>query len=721
MNTILLVGQYNMFLLKLIQKLHIKKWNIYTLVSNNYSKPKNVFEQYSFDYSSDSINEVITSCKPDVILFSGAYDSSYDCDYKDVRSTTLKYLSDLSNILIASSKQKIKHFIYVSSQEVFEDDYIIDIKEDVLVYSKSNRSISISLGENIVSYFGNTGQMETTIARLDNLYGTPQNRNHCNDFFSKMCIDALIKGQIQVDAKKVFSLLHINDATEALLLLIESPKRKHDLYHISSMEEIREDELAKLIQTNCSYPVEIIDKTVGLKERLILSNKRFCEEFSFDIRNSYQDTMPDIIEHINNHKKRFLNYDELIEEREKKYQILSLFKKVIPHIESIIIFVLIFILNENLSNSIYFSGIQFYLLYVLLFSIVYGRQQAIFTSLLSLMGLIFSQSIHSTNIYFLVDSEIYIEAVQIFIVGLSVGHLKDKYSKLNLEMKDEFNFLNDKLKDITSINTSNEKIKDYYTDKVFSSEESIGYIYNITSKLHQAAEGEVLFAALDTLKEIMGTKDVAIYVVSKKNYCRLTSSSSSKAASLGKTVKMDNYNMIFNELRKKQVYINRRLDSTLPMMASALYDEKDEIRIVIFLWKLPYENMTLYYSNLLNVVGALVYSVFVRDANYLDALSYNRYYEGTTILQEDALKKMIDVYKRAEERAYSESCVLRITSEVKSIKRLNEKLNQLLRETDLIGRLPEGNLAILLTNTNRNEANYVRERLLSDNIETRIL
>ena len=68
MNNILLVGQYNLFILNLIQKFHIKKWNIYTLVSDNYVKPKNVFEQY-FDYSSDSINEVITSCKFDVILF----------------------------------------------------------------------------------------------------------------------------------------------------------------------------------------------------------------------------------------------------------------------------------------------------------------------------------------------------------------------------------------------------------------------------------------------------------------------------------------------------------------------------------------------------------------------------------------------------------------------------------------------------------------------------
>ena len=131
--------------------------------------------------------------------------------------------------------------------------------------------------------------------------------------------------------------------------------------------------------------------------------------------------------------------------------------------------------------------------------------------------------------------------------------------------------------------------------------------------------------------------------------------------------------------------------------------------------------MTLYYSNLLTVVGALVYSIFVRDANYLDALAYNRYYDDTTILQQAAFKEMMDIYKRAEEKGYSESCVLNITNKVESIKELNEKLIQLLRETDLIGMMPEGDLAILLTNTNRNEANYVRERLMNGNIDTIIM
>ena len=83
------------------------------------------------------------------------------------------------------------------------------------------------------------------------------------------------------------------------------------------------------------------------------------------------------------------------------------------------------------------------------------------------------------------------------------------------------------------------------------------------------------------------------------------------------------------------------------MMASALFDEKGNMRSVIFLWEIPYEQMTLYQANLLTIVGALVYSVVVRDADYLDALAYRRYISDTAILQESAYHEMLEIYKQA--------------------------------------------------------------------------
>lgn len=719
MKTVLIIGNYDIFTKLLYKKFHIEKWRIYTLVANkNLVKPMHVFEQYAFDYKSDTVKEVIESCRPDAIIFTGAYDSSYNWKLQNVNDIALNFIAGLSNILVSAAALGIKHFVYLSSEAVFEDDYIIDIKEDMPVTPGSYKSTAIALGENITSYFGQATRTETTIVRLANMYTIPVNRESCNDPLSKMCLEALINGRLQVNAKRGFTSLYVKDAIEALYLLISAGERKHNLYHVSSTEEVTEEEIAKIISDNYKHPLDIVDKTVGLRKRLSLSNERFCGEFPFEVRNSYKKIIPEILSYMSNHKKHFLHSDDIYRKEQDRHHLMRLFKKAVPFFECILLFIPAFFLSHGIIQNRYLAGINFYLLYVLLFSVVYGSQQAIFASLLSVIGHILNRILKPAGVSFYLDTDLYIQIVQIFIVGLSVGYLKDRYEDLNKKLNDEIDFLKEKLNDIKIINSSNRKIKDYFTDKLIVSKESIGRIYDITSRINNAGKGEVLFAALDILKEIMETKEVSIYLVTNKDYCRLASSSGIKAASLGKSINMKDYGMIFDVLKMRQVYINRTLDDGLPMMASALFDDRQKMRIVIFLWDLSYEKMTLYNANLLTVVGALIYSAFVQGANYMDALAYRRFVPGTTVLREDAFNEMLDIYKRAKEKGYTESSILYVQNEDMTIKEINEKIRPMLRETDYIGLRPDGNIAILLANTSENESVHVRERLSKENIKT---
>lgn len=721
MKTVLIVGNYNAFTSQLIKKIHIDKWRIYTLTSSTtLIKPTYVLEQFVFEYSSESVKEVIKSCSPDVIIYTGAYDSLYNWDNDNANNIALSFTKDISNMLIAATMNSVGHFIYLSSEAVFEGEYSIDIKEDMTVYPSSYKSIAIAQGEALTLHTGQTNQMEITVVRFANMYGIPSNRQECFDIYSRMCFDALLNGRLRVNAKRIFSSIYVKDAVEALYVLINAPNRKHNIYHISSTEEVTEDQIASLIKENSSYPIDIIDQTRGLRHRQILSNERFHKEFTIDIRNSYKEIVPKIISYINRHKKRFLSIEEIIERRENVHHFYRLFRKVIPYIESVLLFVFVFMLSHGIIDNKYLQGANFYMLYVLLFALVYGRQQAIFASLLSSIGYITSNLLEAQSVSLLIDTHIYIQIVQIFVVGLSVGHLRDKFTDINTDMSNEVKFLKGKLKDITTINSSNKRIKEYYSDKIISSTESIGRIYNITSRLHNAEKGEVLFSALDTLKEIMGTDDVSIYLASQSSYCRLASSSSPLASSLGKSITMSNYQMIFDQLHAGQVFINRTLDNKLPMMASSIFNEEDNMRIIILIWNLPYERMTLYYANLLTIVGALVYSVFVRDANYLDALAYKRLIPGTSILQEDAFRDIVDIYMRAGDKGYSESTILHIQKGEMSIMEINNKIKPSLRETDYIGMMSNKSLAILLTNSSKDDSLIVKDRLERSGISTRL-
>ncbi len=719
MSTILIAGGYGTLTGSLIHKFYKEDWRIYTLISKKkLLKPAHVFEQYIFPYDSDIIKEIISSCRPDVILFTGAYDPAYQWDEKSEKDDSLNYISGLSNLLMCASMLGVKHFVYISSDKVYEDEYVIDMKEDMQVSPNSFKGMTISQGENLSLHFNLTTQMEVTVTRLANLFGIPAKREACTDIFSEMCLKTLATSRLKVNAKKIFSGLYITDAIEGLYLLINAPERAYPLYHISSMEEITEDAVAGLIQEHYPYPIDIVDQTIGLKRRIILSNERFCNEFSFEIKNSYRDIIPTILTYMENHKNQFLNQDVTYEGTGIRFRLLRLLKKSIPYLECIVFFIPFFMLNNRAVGNSYFNGINFYLLYVLLFAVMHGRQQAIFSSLLSVIGYCFRQMYTASGFSLLININTYIWIVQIFIVGLTVGHLRDKFREMEADKNEKIDFLTDRLNDITLINSSNTKIKNFFADKLISSTESIGRIYDITSRLGKAETGEVLFAALDTLTELMETPDVSIYLVSNTEYCRLASASSEKSRSFGKSISMNNYKVLFDVLKSKQTFINRSLDSTLPMMANALFDDKNTMRIVIFLWSIPYDKMTLYYANLLSIISTLVYSVFVRDADYLDALAYRRFLPDTTILQEAAFSEMISIYRHAGEKGYAESCLLHMEGNSLPPKELNDIIMPLLRATDYIGAMSDGTLAILLSNTNMKEAVHVKTRLEENHIRT---
>lgn len=63
---VFIAGSYNAFTNELIKKFHKENDKVYVLTGEQYhgNKPHNVFEQYTFPYTGDSIIEVLDSVQP---------------------------------------------------------------------------------------------------------------------------------------------------------------------------------------------------------------------------------------------------------------------------------------------------------------------------------------------------------------------------------------------------------------------------------------------------------------------------------------------------------------------------------------------------------------------------------------------------------------------------------------------------------------------------------
>ena len=391
--------------------------------------------------------------------------------------------------------------------------------------------------------------------------------------------------------------------------------------------------------------------------------------------------------------------------------------RLLPFIENMICFIPFFMLNNRAVGSEYFDRLDFYLLYVLLFAIVHGQQQAIFSALLSVAGYCFRQMYQRTGFEVLLDYNTYVWMAQLFILGMVVGYMKDRLHEIRSEDEEEIKYLRGKMNDIADINDSNVRMKQNFEMQLVNQRDSLGKIYEITSSLEWYGPEEVLFYAAKVLSRLMESRDVAIYTVANKDYARLFSATSPEARKLGNSIEYTAMEAMYDELKERRVFINKYMDETLPLMAGAVY-EAEEMQLILMIWSIPWQRMTLAEANRLTIVGALIQNATLRASRYLEALENQRYIGGTNILAAEAFSLLVKAFFDARNKGLTECTLVEIIEETQKCEQAAGALNSKIRQTDYMGMLKDGKLYILLSNTDEKNAYNVMERFRTSGFES---
>ena len=550
--------------------------------------------------------------------------------------------------------------------------------------------------------------MESIVVRIDHLYGTPVKGKMQTDPCFQMTLEMLKSGKIAANGRNLFSMIHQNDAIEFIYRIAVADHLTYPVYQISSGQVISQMQLAKLIIEAAQTGAEVLDETVGNGYRLVLSAVRYNEELGGRIFVSYEEGVKTVVQYMKHHSDTFLRIQDDRKGAGILQSIRQIFRLLVPYIENMICFIPFFMLNNRAVNSTYFSKLDFYLLYVLLFAIVYGQQQAIFSALLAIAGYCFRQMYDKTGFEVLMDYSTYVWMAQLFIVGMSVGYMKDQIRYIRDQDDEQIHYLNGQLGDIADINDSNVRMKHTFERQIVNQKDSLGKIYEITSQLDQREPEEVLFYAVQVLSRLMETQDAAIYTVANRDYARLFSFTSPTAKRLGKSIRYSDMEDMVTELRDHRVYINKTMDNRYPLMAYAIYSE-EAMQTILMLWGLPWERMNLAEANRLTVVGYLIQNAVIRANRYLEALHTRRYVENSDILGQDAFKQLVTAFFDARRYGLTECTLLKIQHTAENFKETAEQLEKKLRQTDYFGVLADG-LYVLLPNTDEEGAVGVIER-----------
>ncbi len=709
---ILLIGDDSRLVNAIIIKLNKSNHRIYWLTGQKKKKiaRAHVFETYNFSYTDSNVKDIIESVRPDAVLFTGAYDTGFDWKYNG-QAEALRYTTAMVNILSSYSMFSSGKFIYLSSQEVFDGSYADDISEETAVAARGFKAPAVSQGEALCSNYREIQGVNTIILRLDHIYHIPERGQSDGDPCFEMCLKALKTGKISASGKKKFSMLYLNDAVELIYKVIEKKDTDYSCYHISSMEAITEIQLAEIIKRKMGGNITLVDHSAGENQRKILDGHRFQNEFGQKIFHHYEDGVGKIVQFMKMHSETFLKDNEAGGNWKGKawHNIKVIFKTLLPFIESLICFALFFFLNEQTVGSLYFNKLDFYLLYVLLFAIVHGQQQAIFSALLAILGYCFQQSYLRSGYEVLLDYNTYVWMAQLFIVGMAVGYMRDHLRHVREDNDEEVRHLYEKIEGISEINNSNVRMKQNFEAQLVNQKDSLGKIYEITSQLEQYGSEEVLFYAARVVGQLMNSRDVAVYLVVNDDYARLYSATSADARKLGSSIRYTDMEEMYNDLREGRVYINKTMAEHMPLMASAMASE-GKLQLILMLWGIPWQRMTLAETNRLKIIGTLIQSASIRASRYLESLRHERYIEGTNILNETAFTNLVIAFFKAKHENLTECALLEIQTTYEDLARAADILGSYIRTTDYLGILENGKLYVLLSNTNEANVTGVIER-----------
>ncbi len=707
---VLLVGGGSRMMDTMINKLNKCGHRVYLITGkkeSHFTYPR-VFERYDFAYDSDSIKEIFESVRPDVVIFLGAYDTNYS--WERSRKEAVQYTADLTNMLSAYAGSHKGRFIYLSSQEVYGKSYIDDVAEKETASAKNFRAVAIAQGEDICRTYKKTQEMDIAILRLDHLYAVPKKGEKQYNPCYQMILEALRTEKISANRRNLFSMLYADDAVEYIYEVMEAEKLQHTLYNISSGNVISQMDLAEIIQKYMKEKTEIAEVTVGEKFRLVLNGERFKNEFDQKVFDDYDKGVKQTVEYMQKHRDTYLQKDdETVRWSRKIWNNMKIIAKLlVPYIENMICFIPFFMLNNRAVGSQYFDRLDFYLLYVLLFAIVYGQQQAVFSGLLATAGYCFRQMYQQSGFDVMLNYNTYVWMAQIFILGMIVGYMRDQLHFIRHEDAEEIGYLNGQLVDIADINDSNVRMKHTFEKQIVNHKDSLGKIYSITSKLDQYEPEEVLFYAAQILKQLMESDDIAIYSVANSDYARLFSFTSQTAKQMGNSIHYSTMDEMYQELKEHRVFINRNMNPDYPLMANAIYSE-DEMQIILMVWGIPWERMNLAEANRLRVISYLIQNAVVRANRYLDALRKERYMEGTKILEEEAFSHLVTAFMNAKKDGLAECTLLEMDIKKGKFKKKEELLEKNLRKSDYLG-IMNGKPYVLLTNTDKKNAEYVIRR-----------
>ncbi|MDD2958077.1 MAG: NAD(P)-dependent oxidoreductase [Lachnospiraceae bacterium] len=437
-----------------------------------------------------------------------------------------------------------------------------------------------------------------------------------------------------------------------------------------------------------------------------IETKTARKEYGWFAKNSLLDALPRLYAHYESHKEKPLGR---LERLRKFYQAHTLWLK---GLELLLGFGLVELIHYQLGTNVQFALVDIRLIFIVIMACTHGVNMGLAASVLEGVSIVLAYQSQGMDWRVLFYEPVnWIVFIWYMVIGAACGYIRDKRAtELEFAQKD-YALLDEKYHYIHQVYEDTSRHKQQYRKQIIGSRDSFGKIFEVTRKLDDVMPDHVFEEALAALEEVLENKTIAIYsVCQNQQFARLNVASHLLNHRISKTLLLQEIALAVPTIRKGEVWRNRDLNPSYPSYLAGIC-KGEELAAIVCVYQAEYDQMDLYYSNLIQVLAGLIQISLYRAIEYTEATRSAQYEEDTDIMRAEPFQRLCRRKASMQESGVASAVLLRINGPGPLTMMQLVGLEKRIRDTDVIGRGRNGKLYLLLNQVDDRSLELVLGRL----------
>lgn len=615
----------------------------------------------------------------------------------------------LINMLNLSRKYGVKKFVFCSSASVYSEDVTLPIKEEDKLDPVSPYGINKMNGELYCRKWEEMYALSSLIFRFSNVYGPRQHVSAEDSVVSIYTSKFLNQEEIPVfgRGKQTRDFIYVGDVAEAVFRAVISGL--NGIYNVSTNKQTSIEELiARMADWKPQGSIVYLQSKVGDLAHSQLDNTKLIRDLDWVPRNSLEEGLKATLDYYEGNPAA-----EPLKEKKSGFTLWSSHRVHIA--ENIVLFLLFYALSFIAVPVI--EIIDFWMVYVLLAALLFGKAQAVLSSVLAIAVHV-NQATSSGRelISLFMDNALLATFILYLMIGLIVSYVVDRQKIELLFTKDDLASSQVRYSFLSSVYDETLEIKNELHQQILRSDNGINQIFQATRFLDSLEPEELYLGSIHVLEQTLKAKHFALYSVAPNGFARLVSKSGDPLFMPAASLTVEENSCMYNAVNKKQFSFNHSLSPSEPLFVAPIVLQNNTVAVIVC-YDAKFQKLTLSYRNLVDGVTHLISAALERSSNYIEEIHQIRFIGETRALTSVYFMRVLGLKQQASETLHIPFTLLHVNGEAYDEGNL-QSIGASIRTTDYLGIADNGKLCILLSNTDSANAALVVERLYRKGIET---